>query len=64
MAFLFFEAIVLLVWWLSQTLSSEGWLASLNPFSAWSLGTVLLQWGIVLTLFIWWNRRADRGKMI
>jgi NSS family neurotransmitter:Na+ symporter len=61
--FVFLEAIVLLGWWLSQTLSSDSWLASLNPFSEWSLGTVLLQWGIVLALFIWWNRRADRGKI-
>jgi NSS family neurotransmitter:Na+ symporter len=62
--FVFLEAITLLIWWLSQTLSNEGWAASLDPFSAWSLGTVLLQWGIVLTLFIWWNRRADRGKIL
>lgn len=61
--FVFIEAIVLLFWWLSQTLSSDGWLQSLNPWSEWSLGTVLLQWGVVLILFIWWNRRADRGKM-
>ena len=63
MVFVFFEAVVLLVWWLSQTLSTEGWLASLNPFSEWSLGTVLLQWGLALTLFIWWNRRADKRKV-
>ncbi|MCB2203632.1 sodium-dependent transporter [bacterium] len=62
--FVFLEAIVLLLWWLSQTLSSEGWMQSLNPLSEWSLGTVLLQWGVLLVLFIWWNRRADRGKII
>jgi len=59
----FLEAVILLIWWLSQTLSAEGWLQSLNPLSEWSLGTVVLQWGVVLTLFIWWNRRADRGKI-
>ncbi len=63
MAFVFLEAVILLGWWLSQTLSGEGWLESLNPFSEWSLGTVLLQWGVVLAAFIWWNRRADRGKV-
>jgi NSS family neurotransmitter:Na+ symporter len=61
--FVFLEAVVLLLWWLSQTLSSDGWLQSLNPWSEWSLGTVLLQWGIVLALFAWWNRRAERGKI-
>jgi NSS family neurotransmitter:Na+ symporter len=62
-SFVFLEAIVLLLWWLSQTLSSDGWLQSLNPWSEWSLGTVLLQWGVVLALFVWWNRRAERGKI-
>jgi NSS family neurotransmitter:Na+ symporter len=63
MVFVFLEAVVLLGWWLSQTLSGEGWRESLNPFSEWSLGTVLLQWGMVLTICIWWNRRADKGKV-
>ncbi len=63
-AFVFLEAVILLIWWLSQTLSADGWLQSLNPWSEWSLGTVVLQWGIVLALFVWWNRRADRGKII
>jgi neurotransmitter:Na+ symporter, NSS family len=60
----FIEALVLLLWWLSQTLSAEGLVASLNPFVEWSLGTVLLQWGIVLTLFILWNRHAERRNSI
>lgn len=62
--FLLLEAVVLLAWWLSQTISAEGFTASLNPFAEWSLGTVLLQWGTVLTLFILWNRRAERGKLV
>lgn len=60
--FVLLEAVILLVWWLSQTISQEGWAASLNPFADWSLGTVLLQWGAALAVFIWWNRRAERGK--
>ncbi|MBE0645032.1 MAG: sodium-dependent transporter [Bacteroidetes bacterium] len=62
--FVLLEAVVLLVWWLSQTISQEGWAASLDPFADWSLGTVLLQWGIALGIFIWWNRRAERGTLI
>lgn len=61
-AFLLLEALVLLGWWLSQTISADGWAESLNPLAEWSLGTVLLQWGLVLGLFLWWNRRAERGK--
>jgi NSS family neurotransmitter:Na+ symporter len=56
------EALVLLVWWLSQTLSQEGWAASLDPFTSWSLGTILLQFAIVLALCIAFNRRLARLK--
>jgi len=54
------EAIVLLVWWLSQTLSEQGWAASLDPFVPWSLGTILLQFAVVLGLCIAFNRRLAR----
>jgi NSS family neurotransmitter:Na+ symporter len=56
------EALVLLVWWLSQTLSQEGLAESLNPFTSWSLGTILLQFAIVLALCIAFNRRLARLK--
>lgn len=51
------EALVLLAWWLSQTLLAEGWRASLDPFSEWSLGTFLLQWGVALGLLLAFGRR-------
>jgi NSS family neurotransmitter:Na+ symporter len=54
------EAIILLVWWLSQTISEQGWTASLDPFARWSLGTVLIQFAIVLALCIAFNRRLAR----
>lgn len=54
------EALVLLVWWLSQTLSEQGWAASLDPFVPWSLGTILLQFAVVLALCIAFNRRLAR----
>ena len=54
------EAIILLVWWLSQTISEQGWAASLDPFARWSLGTVLIQFAIVLVLCIAFNRRLGR----
>jgi neurotransmitter:Na+ symporter, NSS family len=60
MVFVVVEAIALLTWWLSQTISNEGLLASLNPWSAWSLGTVLLQWGVALLAFLSWNHFANK----
>jgi NSS family neurotransmitter:Na+ symporter len=54
------EAVVLLVWWLSQTLSEQGLSASLDPFASWSLGTVLLQFAVVLGLCLAFNRRLGR----
>jgi len=55
------EALVLLVWWLSQTLLTEGWRASLDPFREWSLGTFLLQWGAALVLLLVLNRWLARS---
>jgi len=49
------EAVILLVWWLSQTISDNGLWDSLNPWSSWSLGTVIVQWAIVLTCLIIFN---------
>ena len=57
------EALVLLGWWLSQTISTEGWAASLDPFRRWSLGTFLLQWGVLFVLLLAFNRRIARGQV-
>jgi NSS family neurotransmitter:Na+ symporter len=54
------EALILLVWWLSQTISEQGLAASIDPFARWSLGTVLLQFAVVLVLCIAFNRRLAR----
>jgi NSS family neurotransmitter:Na+ symporter len=45
------EAVVLMVWWFFQAWG-EGWRAAFNPLSAFSIGTVLLQWGLVL-IVLW-----------
>jgi NSS family neurotransmitter:Na+ symporter len=47
------EAIVLLVWWLAQAAGPEGWL---NPFGVDNVGTIVLQWGLVLVLLLLLNR--------
>lgn len=47
-------AVILLTWWLYSSVSwdPEWW----NPFHAENVGTCLLQWGIVLALFIGLNK--------
>jgi NSS family neurotransmitter:Na+ symporter len=45
------EAVVLMAWWFLQAWG-EGWRSAFNPFSAFSIGTVLLQWGLVL-IVLW-----------
>jgi NSS family neurotransmitter:Na+ symporter len=49
------EAAVLVVWWFAQA-AKGGWAAALDPFSSFSVGTVLLQWGVVLAVLIALNR--------
>ncbi|HEX9727801.1 MAG TPA: sodium-dependent transporter [Gemmatimonadales bacterium] len=56
------QAVVLLVWWLLQARGwdPEGWLA---PFQKETVGTILLQWGVVLALLLlangWLGRRSQ-----
>jgi NSS family neurotransmitter:Na+ symporter len=53
------EAVILMVWWLWEARSwdPEGWL---HPFRAETVGTVLLQWVIALTLLFFLNRWIGR----
>lgn len=52
------EVISLLVWWMYQSASVENWY---NPISTFSLATVLLQWGLAMGLFYFYNDRlADK----
>src|SRR5699024_1026085 len=39
------EVVALLIWWIYKALSAEG---LYTPFSQFTLGTIILQWGIVL----------------
>ena len=58
------EALVLLVWWFSQSLSAEGLAASVNPFRSFSLGTIVLQWAVLLAICLGLNRRLGRTRPI
>ena len=55
------ESVVLTVWWLWQAVQGGDLAATLTPFSSFNVGTVLVQWAVVLAVLIWLNRfMADR----
>lgn len=56
------QVIVLIIWWLysSTQWDPEGWW---NPFGAETLGTCLFQWGIILAIFIGFNKVIVRRTM-
>ena len=61
------EAVVLIVWWFIQV-RGEGWREALNPLAPYSIGTVLLQWAVVIGAFLLLNRwlagRASREPAV
>ncbi len=54
------SAFILLFWWLYQSVTVFAPEAWYNPFNAFSLMTCVVQWLIVLTLFIVFNRWISR----
>lgn len=48
------EVISLLIWWMYQSASVDAWY---NPISTFSLATVLVQWGVAMGLFMFYNRK-------
>ncbi len=55
MRFVVVQAVVLVGWWLWQV-RGDGLAANLTPFATFNVGTVLIQWGVVLVIFISLNR--------
>ena len=51
------EAVALLGWWLWQAVDPDDLMATLTPFSSFNVGTVVVQWGLALTVFLLLNRR-------
>ena len=56
------EFLALMVWWFYQSVVNydpEGWW---HPFHTYSLGTTLLQWGLLITVLLlvnrWWAARV------
>jgi NSS family neurotransmitter:Na+ symporter len=60
MVFVVLEAVVLLVWWLSQAVDMSDIAATLTPFSSFNVGTVLVQGGVVIAALFAFNRRMAR----
>lgn len=55
------EVITLLVWWIYLSAAEYAPDTWYNPLSMYSVATVLLQWGVSMTLFVIYNRKIS-GK--
>jgi len=55
------EAVVLMVWWLYQAVDPADLAATFTPFSSFNVGTVLVQWGIALAVFLALNKWLARS---
>lgn len=53
------EALALIGWWFWEV-RGEGWRSAADPFSTYSIGTVLAQWAVVIVAFIALNRWIAR----
>ena len=60
MLFVALEAIVLMLWWLSQAVDLDNLAATLTPFSSFNVGTVLVQGGVVIAVLLATNRLLAR----
>jgi SNF family Na+-dependent transporter len=65
--FVLIQAVVLMAWWLYQAIDFADFAATFAPFSAFNVGTLVVQWGIVITAFYllngWLLRRTGSGPL-
>lgn len=57
------QVVVLIVWWFYLSISSfdtEGWW---NPLNTYSVGTCLMQWGVIMAVFILLNKLMVRQTL-
>ncbi len=57
------EAVVLMAWWLYQAVDPANLGATFTPISSFNVGTVLVQWGAALALFIGINSWLARPAL-
>ncbi len=55
------QAVVLMLWWLYQAVDPTDLTATFTPFSSFNVGTVLVQWGIALAVFLTLNKWLARS---
>jgi SNF family Na+-dependent transporter len=49
------QAVVLMGWWLYQAVTFDDLAGTFTPFSAFNVGTVLVQWGVAILAFVFLN---------
>jgi SNF family Na+-dependent transporter len=61
------QAVVLMAWWLYQAIDFADLAGTFTPFSTFNVGTLLVQWGIALAVFLllnrWLVRRSRAGGL-
>ncbi|MFN2431459.1 MAG: sodium-dependent transporter, partial [Gemmatimonadota bacterium] len=57
------EALVLMGWWFYQSVSGQGLAQALDPFASFNLGTLLVQWVLVLAALLVLNRWLAREEL-
>jgi SNF family Na+-dependent transporter len=65
------QSVILMLWWIYQAIDLTDLRGTLTPFSSFNVGTLLVQWAMVLTAFILMNRwlaaktvDEDRGEPV
>ena len=59
--FVLVQAVVLMGWWLYQATDLSDLAASFTPFSPFNVGTLVVQWGIAIGVFLGLNRWLARS---
>lgn len=59
--FVLVQAVVLMGWWLYQATDVTDLAATFTPFSPFNVGTLVVQWGIAIGVFVWLNRWLARS---
>jgi NSS family neurotransmitter:Na+ symporter len=62
--FVLLEAVVLMGWWLYQAMDFSDLRGSLTPFASFNVGTLLVQWALVLVAFVLLNGWLTRKTVL
>ena len=59
--FVLVQAVVLMGWWLYQATDLTDLAATFTPLSPFNVGTLVVQWGLAIGVFLWLNRWLARS---